>query len=258
MCIPAVFVLTPNRTTATYKRVLQKLKELRPSVAPNSIMSDFEQSFINASESIFPSAEHRGCFFHFRQANYRHVQRDHNLLYQDTNDPEFSLHLRMLMALAFVPIAGVVEAFEELDGSQFFTDNKEVLDGYLDYFQRTWMGSFDRRGIRKQPLFPLELWNCRESVLRDLPKTNNFAEGFHRALSSLLSYHHPSLPKFVSGLLKENKLIDLRLELFNSGRMELPKTTTALAMKRLKASVERYGNVPILDFLRGVAHNLQF
>jgi MULE transposase-like protein len=74
LCVPLVFCLTPNRTTATYKRILEKLKELRPGLAPISIMTDFEQALLNSFASSFPDVDQRGCFFHFRQANYRHIQ----------------------------------------------------------------------------------------------------------------------------------------------------------------------------------------
>ena len=69
-----VYFLTPNRTKVTYRRMFEKLKELRPNLLPLSIMTDFEQATQNAFLDTFPSIELRSCFFHFRQCNYRHIQ----------------------------------------------------------------------------------------------------------------------------------------------------------------------------------------
>jgi len=74
-CFPLVFALTPNRTTATYRRLLQKLQELKPGLKPRSVMSDFEKASLAAYTEVFPHTERRGCFFHYRQANKRRIQR---------------------------------------------------------------------------------------------------------------------------------------------------------------------------------------
>jgi hypothetical protein len=68
LCVPLVYCLTPNCTTSTYSKVLQKLKELRPALAPIS-----EQALQKSFTTTLPNVEYRGCFFHFRQANYRHI-----------------------------------------------------------------------------------------------------------------------------------------------------------------------------------------
>jgi len=71
---PLVFCLTPNRTGDTYRRILRQLLELNPRMNPTSIMSDFEKAAMQAYTEVFPDAERKGCFFHFRQANKRHIQ----------------------------------------------------------------------------------------------------------------------------------------------------------------------------------------
>jgi len=174
------------------------------------------------------------------------------------SDASFSLHLKTLVALAFVPPSQVVSCFEEIDRSQFFRDNKLILDQYMDYFLDTWIGGFDRSGDRKAPLYPITLWNCRSSVLEGLPKTNNFCEGFHNGFSSMLTAHHPTLNKFVGGLLKQQTLTTFRLQQFQTSQVAPTKAAVVKQTARLKAAVERYGSVPTLDYLRGVAHCFQF
>jgi len=103
-----------------------------------------------------------------------------------------------------------------------FKTHEEELQDYLDYFNRTWIGPFKPRGGRRPPKFPIQLWNCRESVLQDQAKTNNNAEGFNRGFSSLLSYDRPTLPKFVCGLLKQHAITATNIEQFNSRPPPLP------------------------------------
>jgi len=123
---------------------------------------------------------------------------------------------------------------------------------FLDVFTRTKAFSF--RGARSAPLFPIPLWNCREPVLNDLPKTNNFSEGFNRSFSSIMTGLHPILSRFVEHLLKINKLNSCILEQFNSSQFRSEKVNDTRKKDRLKKAVLKYNNVPHLDFLRAVAH----
>jgi len=169
-------------------------------------------------------------------------------------DSSFSLSMNMLTALAFVPVTDVVASFEELDRSDYFNEHREVLEEYLEYFSKTWLGGFNRRGVRRSPLFDTILWNCREAVLNDLDKTNNFSEGFNRGFLSLLSYSHPSLHKFTSGLLKKQALVVLDMEQYLSKEPSTPRQSQLISLRRLKSAVLKYGEVSTLEFLRGVAH----
>ena len=58
----------------TYRKIFSTLKEHYPSLQPETIMIDFERASINAIEQNFPTAELQGCFFHFGQAIWRHIQ----------------------------------------------------------------------------------------------------------------------------------------------------------------------------------------
>ena len=86
----------------------------------------------------------------------------------------------MLAALAYVPSEAVPKAYDALVGTKFFEENENILRPFLAYFESTWIGTVDRRLKRRAPLFEPSLWNCRQSVLEDLGKTNNLCEGFNR------------------------------------------------------------------------------
>jgi len=53
----------------------------------------------------------------------------------------FSLHIRMLPALAYVQKSyAVVTEFEELSNSRFYIDNDYLLKPIIDYFENKWSG----------------------------------------------------------------------------------------------------------------------
>lgn len=60
---------------ATYNIILSKLKEAEPLLNPRTIMVDFEKAAMEAVKASFPDTTVKGCYFHFCQCIYRHVQR---------------------------------------------------------------------------------------------------------------------------------------------------------------------------------------
>ena len=63
-----------DKTELTYRKIFSTLKEHYPSLQPETIMIDFERASTNVIEQNFPTAELQGCFFHFGQAIWRHIQ----------------------------------------------------------------------------------------------------------------------------------------------------------------------------------------
>lgn len=255
--IPTVFILMSERSTSSYIRALTKVKNLHTNLRPLSIMTDFEHAALLAFRGVFPDAEQRGCFFHLSQCIWRRLQQTDGLQHQYTTDPEFALSIRQLAALAFVPTVDIVQAFNDLLDSTFFQDNEEIIRDLLNYFEDTWIGRPTRRGGRREPTFSHSLWNCYDAVLHDLPKTNNAIEGWHRGFSELLGASHPSIWKLIEGLQKEQSMNEMTIEQYIAGQQPAPgrriyRDTAA----RIKAIVADYVNRPLLDYLRGIAHNL--
>ncbi len=203
--IPTVFALMPNKTQVSYNRVFSALKNLNPNLQPISIMTDFEQSAINAFKEAFPNALQRGCFFHLSQCLWRKIQQIfiEEMKNNYSTDADFALQVRHLAALAYVPEIDVVAAFENLLDSQYYTENERLLQPLIDYFEDIWIGRIDRRNRRRQPLFPISLWNCYEAAKSGLPRTNNSVEGWHRGFNELVGSSHLSIWKFIDDLKKE-------------------------------------------------------
>src|SRR5699024_1104601 len=130
--------LLHNKTERTYEKLFRKLLELKPSLNPASIMSDFEKAAQNAIRTVFPNAAIIGCFFHFSQSIWKQIQHNPVIVNRHNNDEDFAIQLRQVAALAFVPTDKVIESFEWLITTDFFQN--EELNELLDYFQRTWLG----------------------------------------------------------------------------------------------------------------------
>jgi hypothetical protein len=58
---------------------------------------------------------------------------------------------------------------------------------------------------------------------------------------SLLSFEHPTVSKFVEGLLKQLSLTTFQLELLNSSNIPPPNVTVVKQAARLKTAVNSYG-----------------
>ncbi|CAI6345167.1 unnamed protein product [Macrosiphum euphorbiae] len=113
---------------------------------------------------------------------WHHVQ-EFGLQKKYSEDPEFALQLRMLPALAFVPKDDVISSYSVLIESNYYTENEEILEQFLDYFENTWLGKLDRRRRRKQPKIEIEMWNCFLIIEQDIATTNNSIEDYLRGIA---------------------------------------------------------------------------
>ena len=248
--IPCIYALLPNKTRATYQRLLSELKRLRPDMNPTTIMIDFEQAAIGALQAAFPQANLTGCLFYLSQCVYRKVTTE-GLATQYAADANISLHMRMLPAIAFVPQADVIAAFEAVQ-----EDAPDEVLPVMDYFEDNYIGRL-HRNRRRQPKFAHGLWNVRDRVRNGLPRTNNHIEGFHRKMMAAMCAHHPNFWRFLAVLKKEQGITNVVLAQIHAGRVADPtRATYQLIGERIATIVDDYDNRPILDFLRGIAHNL--
>ena len=149
-CNPLVFGILPNKSRAVYDNFLAAVEEITENdLQPQTIITDFEMAAIQVAGDAFPNASRRGCFFHLTKNIYRRVQSA-GLQERYENEPDLAMQCRMIAALAFVPPKDVVASFEAL------SDHLPAeLDPVLDYFEDTYIGRPDRRGNRRNPLFPI-------------------------------------------------------------------------------------------------------
>jgi len=250
--IPCIYALLQNKTQETYIRLFEKLTTLNVNLKPTSIMIDFELAVINSLERIFPDCEIKGCFFHLSQNIYRKIQ-ENGLQQRYQEDPDFALNLRMIPALAFVPTDEVVGAFEEL--SDILPQECRPV---ADYFEDSYIGRPQRRG-RRQPTYAIEMWNMHRRSEAELPKTNNSVEGWHRSFQSNVGSFHPTIWKFIGFIQREQALQQVHCTQILAGHpSQPPRKKYADSNARILTIVRSYRDRNILDYLRGIAHNLSW
>ena len=125
-----------------------------------------------------------------------------------TENEDFSLAIRKLTALAFVPVDDVQQIFLELD------TNKPVEAAPIySYFREFYIdGHRGGRGRPRYVMFLPRTWNCRERTLDGDPRTNNNIEVWHRHLNVIMGRRHPNLFDFLSVLRQEQAATEKAIE----------------------------------------------
>lgn len=160
-------ILASDKQEETYNSIFRVILGFEPAINPTDVITDFEIAAINAVRTNFPLAEPHGCFFHFSQNIWRHIQKA-GLQSKHNEDAEFAFQLRLLIALAFLPSGSIVEAYDELVASDFYdgpNEHKDAIEELVTYFQKTYVFAYDRFGKRKDPLFPPALWSVYDIML---------------------------------------------------------------------------------------------
>ena len=172
-------------------------------LSPQKIIIDFELSIINALRAEFPASDLAGCYFHFAQCLWCHVQHlglgvgymaDHQLKYV----------IRKTMALGFIPLQFVGICHTALLAHPLTIQMLQVypaLQMFLDYFADTWMN--------QNGSFPPALWNVHSRRMEF--RTNNSVESFHNRWNQAIGFHHPSLWVFLRALKDEQAIQETRV-----------------------------------------------
>ena len=248
---PLVFGILPSKRRTIYDAFFAGVLRLSNNLQPTTLITDFEMAAIQAAGATFPNAVKSGCLFHLTQNIHRRVQNE-GLQERYETDANFALQCRMIGALAFVPPADVTNAFDALAAHV-----PDELVPVLDYFEDTYIGRPNRRGVRRNPLFSIAFWNMYNRVLQRNDRTTNAVEAWHRGVKSMLGMIHPTIWKFIKGLIRCQKLRDVELEQLLAGHPPPPrKTVYIMRERRIETIVADYANRPIRDYLRGLAYNI--
>jgi len=174
-----------------------------------------------------------------------------DLMSKYKNNAEFSIGVKMVLALAFVKINDLDTAIEIL------TEHipPEVLP-LLDWFEEFYVGR-TIRNRRRPARFPPVLWNVHERVLNKEDRTNNHAEAANRRLNLQMGVQHPTLWTFITNLRKVQSGRDTFYQHLEAGNSPPKKKKKFMDVdKRIFKIVEDYNNRKMLSFLRGIAHNI--
>jgi len=179
---PIIYALLPSKKANVYEKLLNMLKTLEPDLNPNSISCDFELAAFTAIKDTFPNVQIFGCYFHLCQ-NFRSKLGELHLISRYKNEPEFCIHVKSIIALAFILISDLDDVLDILSESL----PEELID-LLDWFEDFYIGWKNRNREGRQPArFSPAMWNLYERVLTNKDRTNNHAEAANRKLNQLMA-----------------------------------------------------------------------
>lgn len=248
---PCIYFLLPNKTQATYERMIDILLSVMPGLQPEKVLTDFETAAINAFRKKIPSASTSGCFFHLSQCVIRKIASV-GLKARYENDRDFSVLMKCLPALAFVPEDDVITVFEEL---VLTLPQEPEVEEVVAYFESNYIRGMQIGGRRRDPRFPIKLWNHFEDAEECAPKTTNCCEGFHNALKSVYMCAHPTMWKFLKGIARDIAVQRLVHQNALVHRCDAPTNKYIKLAQRLATKIKMYrAEVDKLLYLRAVAN----
>jgi len=115
---PCVFSFLPGKSRQTYRHLFNCMElaaeEYKIELKPKKFFVDFEAAAINDFKLAWPSAEIKGCFFHFAKAILRKAVELGLKQQYEKNEKDFQKWLKFFMGFAFLSLDELDEAFEEL------------------------------------------------------------------------------------------------------------------------------------------------
>jgi hypothetical protein len=167
---------------------------------------------------------------------------------------KFRHQFKMLQSLAFVPPNDVIDAFIQL---KMTVDDK--LIPLFDYFEKSYICKIKRAtkrnpipSQRKNPLFPISIWNVHEKTLMNLPRTNNNLESWHNAIQSEAK-KHSSIYRVIQFLRKEQEFTQFKLVKMSIGEFQDSNDKYNSLNNKLIVVINEYIENDKLDFLDKMA-----
>lgn len=172
--IPLVFCLVTGKTTGQYRQIIQHLKSRVRRVThrrlrPTRIVLDFEQALMTALGTELPTSTLSGCYFHFNQSLWRHLQQI-GLASHYRHDRRLKHAVRKVMAMGFLPVVLIRHNFTLLHNgrrTQRLIRQYPAFGDWLDYIETTYMSN--------NSAFPPPIWNVYGRNMET--RTNNHLEG---------------------------------------------------------------------------------
>ncbi|CAF2843674.1 unnamed protein product [Rotaria sp. Silwood2] len=217
----------PNRRTATYSELFQRLKQeatvMSKQFDPRHIISDFEAALILVIRQEFPAATHTGCMFHFNQSIHRKIM-GLGLGTDYAQDASIREQCKQLMALCLMPVSEVEYEFKRIRSIA-----SPSLDDLFTYFYRQWIDGN----------VPLSMWNFYDLDHR----TNNICEAYNRRFGTRVMKKHPNLWTFIQLIQSENARCEhLIIQLDAGASSSKQSTRTTMFQRRFETLKTRFSS----------------
>jgi hypothetical protein len=259
--LPLVYVLMTSKTEKLYKRLFSYLSDFAEEndihLTPAYLITDFEHAVNNTIRHEFPDTINKGCFFRLGQNYWRKIQNC-GLAIRYGNDEHFSLLLRHLYALSFLPSQEIPAAFNLLK-SVMPQEANEVVQWFEEnyVFGRIIREMRNGNVIRDSPQFPPELWSVYDIIKFGVLQTRYAVEIWHCRWETLIEEANGVVCKIIEGVQKSQQEVDVQIECIAHGEQR-PKQKKKLIDRenRIMMIVNNREIYSVIDFLREIAQNL--
>ena len=252
--IPLVYILMPDKSETSYRRVFTALQNLAPNpLHPANCIADLEQASRSAFAEVFGGTLST-CFFHLCQCVMRKIREiGLAIAYNEDGNGITRLMLKSICALAFVPLENVRGDFlillQKLDDERalYLAGTYRLIRDVYKYFWDNYVCNSAR--------FPPREWNQRDRVTNRLPRFDAPLEGWHNGIQRTFGLH-PALWTFTDRLVLEQSSCEIKWQRFVNDQ-EIQRRAS-VKWRRLTTNLERY--VPtypaggVLLYLRRISH----
>ncbi|XP_063819723.1 uncharacterized protein LOC135057964 [Pseudophryne corroboree] len=254
--LPLVYGLLSSKSEECYKKFFSDLQDYAEEndieLAPQYIMTDFELATINAAKSEFPCSTQKCGLFHLSQNIWRSIQSA-GLGDQNGAESDFSIQMRQLQALAFLPESEIPSAFVKLK-----THMPRNAAPVIQYFEENFVLGKSRNAIRISPCYPPSIWSVAENNDLGIPRTQNELEGWHQRWNTILGQRTLGVFNLITHLIMEQRNTKNQIELvIGNVARTLPCKDDVSKEKALQTCARNRDALDTLTFLRGIAHNLR-
>ncbi|CAF0936737.1 unnamed protein product [Brachionus calyciflorus] len=208
--IPLLCAILPDKKETTYDKLFSMIKVYLNS--PVSFSCDFEMAILNSLQRVFPSCQILGCWFHLCQNLWRHMQ-EYKLSKKENYKLSVYKSFQRLKCLPFVPQNDVPKAFELIKA-----ESPVQFKPMIIYFETYYIGNLKKnsKSVRESPMFKHDLWNVFDRVAKDLPRTNNNLETWHKNFENSCK-KHPTVNSLVHQFRLEQNFNDVIIDQLESG-----------------------------------------
>ena len=111
--------------------------------------------------------------------------------------------------------------------------------------------------IRSLPLFPPDFWSVADNIDNAFPCTQNTIEKWHRRWETVVGLAHVSVFRIIQEIQKEQNHVQLEIESIVRGAPRpTPRRQAYMREMRIQTVFNDRSNRSLMEFLRGIAHNM--
>eukprot|EP01156_Anaeramoeba_ignava_P010233 Anaeramoba_ignava/a479144_40.p1 GENE.a479144_40~~a479144_40.p1 ORF type:complete len:607 (+),score=163.26 a479144_40:46-1866(+) len=190
--VPAVYAISTSSKQDMYTFIFENIFRyfLNSKWKFKYVTCDFEVSLQNAIKKVLPEAQLIGCFFHWKNA----IRKKVNKLCSELDENQKKELVESLEELTYIPLNMIEEKLKKI--KVHFKGCEE----FFKYFQKIWMRKYSP-----------QIWNI--SSFPDLSqRTNGPLEGYHKRLNRRIGHEKPKLIQMVELLKSEEELIRKKIQ----------------------------------------------